>query len=928
MSSSRIEPTQSVQSNAQGDKDSPLREDIRLLGRLLGDTVRDQQGQAAFDLIESIRRSSIAFHRNDDDGARREFESLLDGLSMDEAMTVVRAFSYFSHLANIAEDLHHIRRSRAHQMAGSAPREGSLTYALDRAAGAALPADQLSGFFDTALISPVLTAHPTEVQRRSVLDTEMKISRLMEARDRMRLTPEENAEIDESLRRTVLALWQTRMLRRHRLAVIDEVVNGLAFYDHTFLRELPRLYGALEDELDRRGIPRSQELPNFLRMGSWIGGDRDGNPFVTAEVLQRTLRMQSTRIFAWYLEQLHELGAEIPGATTTVNVSQELEELAARSPDRNPQRADEPYRRALTGIYARIAATARELDQLHAMRHAVGDAPGYAASQDFVSDLDIIHRSLVENGAGLIARGRLRQLRRAARTFGFHLAAVDLRQNSDVHERVVAELLAATQSDLDYRAMSEPERIRLLASELQTARPLASPYLQYSDETRSELDIGRTATELRRRYGAAAVQNYIISKTDGVSDILEAVLLAKEAGLVQARDAELGLNVIPLFETIQDLRNSGEVMDRLFREPAYARLLESRGRTQEVMLGYSDSNKDGGFLTSGWELFKAQGELVRVFGRHGIRLRLFHGRGGSVGRGGGPTYQAVLAQPAGAVQGQIRVTEQGEVIGAKYSNPEVGRRNLETLVAATLEATLLNGSPGATAPEFVDAMEALSAHAFRAYRELVYETDGFERYFWESTVISEIAELNIGSRPASRKKSRAIADLRAIPWVFSWAQCRLMLPAWYGFGSAVTAWLADNQGGLALLQRMNREWPFFTALLSNMDMVLAKTDLGIASRYAALVKDERLRNAVFSRLREEHDSTVRQLLAITESNHLLESNPLLARSIRNRFPYLDPLNHIQVELLERYRAGDDDDRIKQCIHLTINGIAAGLRNSG
>jgi len=928
MSSSRIETTQSVRPQAQGDKDSPLREDIRLLGRLLGDTVRDQQGQAAFDLIESIRRSSIAFHRNDDDGARREFESLLDGLSMDEAMTVVRAFSYFSHLANIAEDLHHIRRSRAHQMAGSAPREGSLTYALDRAAGAALPADQLSGFFDTALISPVLTAHPTEVQRRSVLDTEMKISRLMEARDRMRLTPEESAEIDESLRRTVLALWQTRMLRRHRLAVIDEVVNGLAFYDHTFLRELPRLYGALEDELDRRGIPRSQELPNFLRMGSWIGGDRDGNPFVTAEVLQRTLRMQSTRIFAWYLEQLHELGAEIPGATTTVNVSQELEELAARSPDRNPQRADEPYRRALTGIYARIAATARELDQLHAMRHAVGDAPGYAASQDFVSDLDIIHRSLIENGAGLIARGRLRQLRRAARTFGFHLAAVDLRQNSDVHERVVAELLAATQSDLDYRAMSEPERIRLLASELQTARPLASPYLQYSDETRSELDIGRTATELRRRYGTAAVQNYIISKTDGVSDILEAVLLAKEAGLVQTRDAQLGLNVIPLFETIQDLRNSGEVMDRLFREPAYARLLESRGRTQEVMLGYSDSNKDGGFLTSGWELFKAQGELVRVFARHGIRLRLFHGRGGSVGRGGGPTYQAVLAQPAGAVQGQIRVTEQGEVIGAKYSNPEVGRRNLETLVAATLEATLLNGSPGATAAEFVDAMEALSAHAFRAYRELVYETDGFERYFWESTVISEIAELNIGSRPASRKKSRAIADLRAIPWVFSWAQCRLMLPAWYGFGSAVTAWLADNQGGLALLQRMNREWPFFTALLSNMDMVLAKTDLGIASRYAALVKDERLRNAVFSRLREEHDSTVRQLLAITESNHLLESNPLLARSIRNRFPYLDPLNHIQVELLERYRAGDDDDRIKQCIHLTINGIAAGLRNSG
>ena len=912
----------------KADKDSPLRDDVRLLGRLLGDTVREQQGQAAFDLIESIRRSSIAFHRDEDESARREFESLLEGMSMGEAMTVVRAFSYFSHLANIAEDLHHIRRSRAHRIAGSSPREGSLPHALDRAAEARVPPQQLLEFFADALLAPVLTAHPTEVQRKSVLDTEMKIADLIETRDRMRLTPEESAENSESLRRTVLALWQTRMLRKQRLAVIDEVANGLAFYDHTFLRELPRLYAALEDELRAREIPLTAELPSFLRMGSWIGGDRDGTPYVTAEVLGRTLRMQSTRVLAWYLEQLHQLGAEIPGASTTIEVSAELDELAARSPDRNPQRADEPYRRALTGLYARVAATARELDQLHAMRHAVGDAPPYESGAELAADLDVIHRSLVSHDSELLARGRLRQLRRAARVFGFHLAAVDLRQNSEVHERVVSELFSAAQPDIEYHGLAESERVDLLSRELATARLLSSPFLEYSQETTGELAINRKAAEMRGRYGPECIQNYIISKTNDVSDILEAVLLAKEAGLMQPRDARLGLNIVPLFETIEDLRNADAVMDRLFRLPAYARLLESRGRTQEVMLGYSDSNKDGGFLTSGWELYKAQTGLVRVFSDHGIRLRLFHGRGGSVGRGGGPTYQAILAQPSGAVQGQVRVTEQGEVIAAKYSNPEVGRRNLETLVAATLEATLLNGSGAEPAAEFTDTMEELSSQAFRSYRELVYETEGFERYFWESTVISEIAELNIGSRPASRKKSRAIEDLRAIPWVFSWAQCRLMLPAWYGFGSAVSAWLQANPNGLGLLQRMNRDWPFFNALLSNMDMVLAKTDLGIASRYAGLVTDSRLREAIFPRLRAEHESTVGQLLAITETSRLLERNPLLARSIRNRFPYLDPLNHIQVELLERYRAGDRDDRTKQCIHLTINGIAAGLRNSG
>jgi len=912
----------------ENDKDLPLKEDIRLLGRLLGDTLREQEGTGAFEIVERIRRSSIAFHRDNDAAARDELEGTLDRLTTDETMIVVRAYSYFSHLANIAEDLHHIRRSRAHRIAGSAPREGSLPYALRRADEAGVAPTVLADFFDEALIVPVLTAHPTEVQRKSVLDTERKIAELLEHRDRTLLTPDEREANDEAVRRNVLALWQTRMLRRQRLAVIDEVTNGLAFYDHTFLQELPRLYASLEDELARRDAGAFRELPPFLRMGSWIGGDRDGNPFVTADVLRRALRMQSARIFTWYLEQLHELGADIPGATTVIDVSSDLLDLAGRSPDPHPQRADEPYRRALTGLYARIAATARELDHLEAMRHAVGAAAPYASPDEFAADLDTIHRSLCEHNSALLARGRLRHLRRAVGVFGFHLASVDLRQNSEVHERVVAELFAAARPGVDYSALDEDARVALLTGELATARLLSSPFVDYSDETRGELEICRAAAEVRRRYGDASILNYVISKTDDVSDVLEVALLLREAGLLRPHEDRLDLNIVPLFETITDLRNAGRVMDRLLSLPGYARFLPARNGTHEVMLGYSDSNKDGGFLTSGWELFKAERALVEVFARHRVRLRLFHGRGGSVGRGGGPTYQAVLAQPAGAVQGQIRVTEQGEVIAAKYGNPDIGRRNLETLVAATLEATLLPEHGGAPKAAYLEAMDALSEHAFRAYRKLVYETPGFERYFWESTVISEIADLNIGSRPASRKKSTAIEDLRAIPWVFSWAQCRLMLPGWYGFGTAVDTWLAENPGGLELLREMHRDWPFFATLLSNMDMVLAKTDLAIASRYAALVSDDALRERIFPRLRAEHRATVQNLLSITRADRLLQSNPLLARSIRNRFPYLDPLNHIQVELLRRYRAGDRDDRTKRGIHLTINGIAAGLRNSG
>ncbi len=913
------------------DKDEPLREDIRLLGRILGDTLRAFDGDAAFQLIERVRVLSIRCHRDEDVEARRELHALLGGLVPAQTNQVVRAFSYFSHLANIAEDQHHIRRARSHAIAGSAPREGSVAHSVERALGMGVSAERLADFFTGAQVNPVLTAHPTEVQRKSILDCQWKIAALLDERDRRQLTPQEALEGEEAIRRAVLTLWQTRMLRPVKLAVMDEVGNALSYYDTTFLRALPRLYNTVEDQLATLvpDWPAQRELPPFLRPGSWIGGDRDGNPFVTADVLTGALRAQSRRALSFYLDQSHKLGAALSPTSLLVDVSGELAALAAASPDHSPHRDDEPYRRAIAGLYARLAATARVLDGMEAPRQAVAEAAPYATAHEFAADLDIIHRSLVAHGSALLARGRLRRLRRAVSIFGFHLAPIDLRQNSDVHVRTVHELFEAARPGVDYAGRSEEGRIALLLGELATPRLLSTPFFTYSDETMSELAIFRAAREAHQRYGRSAIENVIISKTDGVSDILEVALLLKEAGLLRPREGELDVNIVPLFETIADLEAAGPAMDRLLGLPAYRRLLESRGACQEAMLGYSDSNKDGGFLTSGWSLYRAEIALIEVFRKHGVTLRLFHGRGGTVGRGGGPSYQAILAQPAGAVQGRIRITEQGEVIASKYANPELGRRNLETLAAATLEATLLPHEHDDPSEECLAAMAEISDHAFRTYRGLVYETPGFEQYFWESTVISEIAQLNIGSRPASRSQTHAIESLRAIPWVFSWSQCRVMLPGWYGFGSAVDAYrAAHGEAGMQLLRQMHREWGFFRALLSNMDMVLGKSDMAIAARYAQLVKDEGLRTAIFERIRSEWHASVNALLTITGQAELLDGNPLLKRSIRNRFPYLDPINHLQVELLNRHRAGETDERVQRGIHLSINGIAAGLRNSG
>ena len=909
------------------EEDVRLRNDIRLLGRILGDTVRDQEGADVFDLVERIRQTSIQFHRGDDTAARGELELILDSMSISQTVRIVRAFSYFSHLANIAEDHNNIRRMRESLKAGDMSRPGTLARTLLHARTAGISTANLRKFFASALVSPVLTAHPTEVRRKSTMDREMEIAAVLDQRERVQFTPEELSASDEQLRRAVLTLWQTNILRRTRLTVLDEVANGLSFYDYTFLNEVPRLHCRLEDRLNEGEGAGQGELASFLKMGSWIGGDRDGNPFVTADVMRGTLKMQSGRVIRYYLDELHALGAELSLAAHLADVSKDLRALAERSPDKSPHRSGEPYRLAVSGIFARLTATAARLE-VETTRAAVGDAASYANVAEFKADLDIIYRSLMMNNSRVIARGRLRHLRRAVDCFGFHLARLDIRQNSAVHERTIAELIDATMPGKSYLAMNEEARIQLLTSELRNARPLTSAFVKYSEETVGELAVFRAAAEAHARFGAEAIPQCIISMCKGISDMLEVAVLLKEVGLVDPTGRS-AINIVPLFETIEDLQASGHIMDRILSMHDYRKLVDSRGSVQEVMLGYSDSNKDGGFVTSGWELYKAEIGLVDVFERHHVRLRLFHGRGGSVGRGGGPSYDAIIAQPGGAVNGQIRITEQGEIISSKYANADVGLDNLEILAAATLETSLLHPRQSAPRAEYLKAMEELSAHAFKAYRGLVYETEGFADYFWASTVITEIATLNIGSRPASRKKTREIEDLRAIPWVFSWAQCRLMLPGWYGFGSAVEVWLKENpDSGMAFLKELYQDWPFFRTLLSNMDMVLAKSSIAIASRYAELVPDVALREKIFARIRREWQSSIDKLLEIMGQTRLLETNPLLERGIRHRFPYMDPLNHIQVELLKEHRAQNTDEQVLRGIQITINGISAGLRNSG
>ncbi|MCW2584239.1 MAG: Phosphoenolpyruvate carboxylase, partial [Klenkia sp.] len=841
---------------------------------------------------------------------------------------VIRAFSHFSLLANLAEDVHHERRRRFHRQEGSPPQKGTLAATFDLLDAAdldpAVVAHELAG----ALVSPVVTAHPTEVRRRTVSQVQRHVTELMRTRE----TAEDERVWSAHLWREVLTLWQTALLRLSRLRLEDEIDEALRYYDLSLFAVVPAINTELRAALRQRWPGADLLATPMLLPGSWIGGDRDGNPFVTAEAVRRATTRAAETALGHHLGELVHLADELSMSARLVTPTDELQALADAARDDSPFRADEPYRRALRGVYRRLAATA-----VRAVGHVPGPLPDvelepYDEPAELIADLDVVDASLRTHGAGALADERLADLRASVEVFGFHLSGLDMRQNSSVHEEVLTEILAWAGVCPDYSALEETARRELLTGELRLRRPLVRADAELSELARGELDLLVAAAEQVRVLGPRAIPNYVISMCESVSDVLEVAVLLKEVGLVTLDDDGLPASPImiaPLFETIGDLQGGGATLAAMLAEPLYRSMVDGRGGTQEVMLGYSDSNKDGGYLAANWALYRAELALVEVAREAGVRLRLFHGRGGTVGRGGGPSYEAVRAQPPGSVAGQLRITEQGEVISAKYAEPHLARRNLEALVAATLESTLLSleGLDG-DAEEVYALFDDLAARAQGAYRALVHDTPGFVEWFRAATPVRELAELNIGSRPPSRKAGDKISDLRAIPWVFSWSQARIMLPGWFGTGTALESWVDGDPARLARLQELHGRWPFFRTVLSNMGMVLAKTDLELAARYASLVPDEELRHRVFDVITAEHERTVRMLLAITGDDHLLADNPSLARSIRNRFPYLEPLHHLQVEMLRRRRSGNDDELVKRCIQLAINGVATALRNSG
>jgi phosphoenolpyruvate carboxylase len=884
------------------------REIIRLLGRLLGEVIREQHGQTAFDRIEGLRREAVSEHRQG-----RSVVALIAQLShlpARDLVLLIRAFAIFSQLANIADD--YLSRCEADE-------EDRDPLLLLKARSDLTPG-RIHALLANALISPVITAHPTEVRRQSILDREAAIADLLPFCESTATNKTRWAELETKLKREIRILWQTRMLRPTRIHVKDEIDNAAAIFRRTFLSQLPLVKRSLASLYGLEG-----PLPGGLKLGSWVGGDRDGNPFVSAESLEHAVCAAATIVLDHYLDELQELGGELSLSDELVSVSKPLAALASRGGHTSEHKADEPYRRALTYSYARLAETRKRLLGRLPARAPRQEAPPYESAREFADDLTIVANSLKQNGSADLADGRLAELRESVESFGFNLAVLDLRQNSAAHERAVTELLHDAGVIESYSSLAEDRRVGLLSAELTSPRMLRTPYRSYSPETLRELAIVDAAARLNREFGKGTVGNYVISMAKSVSDILEPAILLKEAGLFSPGERPVcQLRIIPLFETIGDLRASPKVMGDYFDSHLGRAIIAGQGDLQEVMIGYSDSNKDGGYVTSNWEIRSAIDKLIALGKSRGIAMRFFHGRGGTVGRGGGPSFEAIRALPPGATDTGIRVTEQGEVVASKYGLPDIGRRTMETTVAATLLSSVDPESDAADG-EMAETFSAFSAHAYRAYWALVYETPGFESYFRQSTPIPEISDLKIGSRPPSRTNSTRIEDLRAIPWVFSWSQARVMLPGWYGFGTAAEKIRETDPDALDALYGNSR---FFRTIVSNLEMMLAKSNLEIARLYADLVTDRQLANEIFGRITPEWSRTRDEVLRLTGQTALLEKNPELEESIRLRLPYIDALNLLQLDLLRRHRSGNEDEETLQGIHMSINGVSAGLRNSG
>jgi len=902
-----------------------LARDIHLLGDLLGEAIEEDGGPYVLALGERAQSLAQSF-RAGHERAGDELAALVADVSLDDAEALIRAFTKYFQLVNLAEDNDRVRRLRTKEAKRApGPRPGSLREAVHTLRDRGLDARGLQELLSRAEVTLVLTAHPTEARRRRTVEKLMRIFAGIRDLDERSLPPDEERATREQIAAAIQELWYSDETRAVAPSVRDEVLGGLAYFHATLVRVVPLVYRELEAAVAEAYPEEAITVPSMLSFGSWIGGDRDGNPYVTADVTLETLDLMRDACLGFLEARVALLAPRMSMSRRVTGDAPLLEpllanlgacfpELAADIERRHPY---EPYRQALTFMAERLGATRRT------------EPDGYAGPGELLEDLRLLERSLREQGQRLLASGDLRDLIRQAEVFGFHFARLDIREHADRHRATVTEAFAQAGVAERYGELDEPDRLSLLEREIEASRPLVPSDLSgFSDKSRGVIETLRALAHALRGRHAGAVRSYVVSGTTEPCALLELLLLMKESGLAAVGGEAAMLRLVPLFETGDALAGAAETLGRLLDVPAYRRALAAVDDTQEIMIGYSDSNKDVGYLASSWAAYRAQSELASVLHRRGVEPTFFHGRGGTVGRGGGPSNEAILAQPPGTVGGRIKVTDQGEVVSAKYSTTQIAHRELELPASAVLLSTLdgVPGPPPETLRSFEAAMAQMAIRSMTAYRELVHEDPDFLAFFYGATPATEITRLRLGSRPAKRGERAGIADLRAIPWVFSWTQARIILPGWYGLGSAMTAGREDV--GLGFLREMRRSWPFFAALLGNAEMALAKADLRIAERYAALVTDEGARERIWSRIRDEYGGTVRELLAVTEQERLLDRHPVLQESLERRNPYIDPLSFIQSELMRRARAGEDDEQLARTISLAINGIAGGLRNTG
>lgn len=913
------------------ERESTLRRDIRILGNLLGEVVVSQCGSAVFDLVEDVRAAAKDLRRLGTEESRATFRETIRQIPADLRQEVIRAFALYFQLVNLAEQSHRLRRKREYERTtGSRPQRGSLRSAFTKMWGSGIGAEEMQALIHQLGVELVLTAHPTEAMRRTILDKHQKMALILEKFDDPSVTAREMKSLKRHLKAEIVSLWQTRNVRKERLTVLDEVRNGLYFLDEVLFDVLPAIHLEMEEQLHSLYPDHAFEVPTFLRFGSWMGGDRDGNPYVTADLTFQTLVLHFDLAMRKYEAEVLRLGQELSQSFERAGASAELIASLGMEPDASTL-PDEPYREKVDQILERLQATkARYHGELG------GQSGAYQGPEEFLADIRLVEGSLLAHKGAEIAEVLVRPLIRQIELFGFHMATLDIRQHSEVHEHALEALFQQARLG-EYTELPEEAKIRVLTALLEDRRPLCSPHVALDAVTEEALAVLHTVRKSQQLFGADCIQNYLISMAQGVSDLLEVLLLAKEAGLFQWRGdggVTSHLNIVPLFETIEDLRAAPAIVDELFANPVYRLHLQARGSLQEIMLGYSDSNKDGGYLTSNWELYKSQKAIHRVAEQYGVRLKFFHGRGGALGRGGGPIERSILAQPPEAMQGKVKITEQGEVISQRYSHPGIAMRSLESAVSSVLLASLNVQTTYMqdTERRWSEMMEELSQASFEAYQNFVYQNEDFLPYFQQATPIDVIGELNLGSRPAKRRNSMRIQDLRAIPWVFSWTQNRHLLPAWFGFGSAMESEWKRHGESLREFRRMYQFWPFFQAMIDNIQMALAKADMLIAAEYVRLVEDQELAARVFGMIQEEYARTKQVVLQITGEGEILANAPVIQESIRLRNPYVDPLSYLQVLLLEELRqtqrelgeqAADLDD-----VLLTINGISSGLRNTG